>query len=105
MRVYVDGVQRNTLDISGQPGDLQTTEPFRIGNRKTDIENDLFFNGIIDEARVSNVARSTAWIKATYESGRDDLIAYGSEETRVIIERFQEEGTDFRETKFGATWT
>jgi hypothetical protein len=29
--------------------------------------------------------------------------AWGSEET-IVIERFQEEGTDFRETKFGATW-
>ena len=33
---------------------------------------------------------------------------WGSEETVpviVVIERFQEEGVDFRETKFGATWT
>jgi hypothetical protein len=31
--------------------------------------------------------------------------SWGSEETLVVvIERFQEEGTDFRETKFGATW-
>jgi len=29
---------------------------------------------------------------------------WGLEETMVIIERFQEEGTDFRETKFGAVW-
>jgi len=31
--------------------------------------------------------------------------AWGTEETPPLIERFQEEGTDFRETKFGATWT
>jgi hypothetical protein len=31
--------------------------------------------------------------------------SWGSEETAVVaIERFQEEGVDFRETKFGATW-
>jgi len=30
--------------------------------------------------------------------------AWGSEEGVVVIERFQEEGTDFYETKFGATW-
>jgi len=39
-----------------------------------------YFNGIIDEVRVSNTARSHAWIKASYESGKDDLVAYGSEE-------------------------
>jgi len=56
----------------------------------------------LDEFRISNTVRSDAWIKATYETGRDNFVAYGSEE--VVIERFQEEGTDFRETKFGATW-
>lgn len=30
--------------------------------------------------------------------------AWGDEEAPVTIERFQEEGTDFRETKFGAEW-
>jgi len=30
---------------------------------------------------------------------------WGSEEIFTLIERFQEEGADFRETKFGASWT
>ncbi len=35
---------------------------------------------VIDEVRVSKVNRSAAWIKASYETGRDDLLDYGSEE-------------------------
>lgn len=36
-------------------------------------------DGLIDEFRVSSTARSAAWIKASYESGKDDLIAFGAE--------------------------
>ena len=41
-----------------------------------------FLDGFLDEVRISNVARSAAWIKATYETGRDDLLDFGSEETQ-----------------------
>jgi len=39
------------------------------------------FNGEIDEIRISNNARSAAWIAATYDSLFDTLLSYGSEET------------------------
>jgi hypothetical protein len=39
-----------------------------------------YLDGIIDEVRISNVARSNAWIEASYESGRDNLVAYGAQE-------------------------
>ena len=39
------------------------------------------FNGLIDEVRISATDRSAAWIKASYESERDDLLDWGSEET------------------------
>ena len=39
------------------------------------------FYGIIDECRISNSARSDAWIKATYNTLWDTLLTYGSEET------------------------
>jgi len=37
--------------------------------------------GSADEIRVSDVTRTDAWIKASYESGRDDLITWGSRES------------------------
>jgi len=39
------------------------------------------FNGIIDEIRISDKDRGSAWIKATYNSLWDSLLTYGSEET------------------------
>ena len=41
-----------------------------------------YLNGVIDEVRISNVARSDAWIKASYESNRDNLVAYGAQEVQ-----------------------
>ena len=37
-------------------------------------------NGIIDEVRASATSRNEAWIKASYESGRDHLLDFGIEE-------------------------
>ena len=39
-----------------------------------------FFDGIIDEVRISNTARSAAWIAATYASLWDALVTFGAEE-------------------------
>jgi hypothetical protein len=39
------------------------------------------FDGIIDELRVSSVARSEAWIELQHRSMTDDLLVYGDEET------------------------
>ena len=35
---------------------------------------DRHFDGLIDEVRVSDIVRSAAWIKATYETSRDNLL-------------------------------
>ncbi len=41
--------------------------------------------GIIDEVRISDCVRNGAWIKATYETERDDLLDWGSEETEGVV--------------------
>jgi len=48
------------------------------------IGQGYYLDGIIDELRISNVARSAAWIKASYNSGNDTLVSWGSEETAYI---------------------
>lgn len=40
------------------------------------------FDGIIDEVRLSSVARSPAWLEAEAKAARDELLTYGGEETR-----------------------
>lgn len=39
--------------------------------------------GLIDEVRISKAGRSDAWIRASYETGIDNMIDYGSEESRA----------------------
>ena len=48
-----------------------------IGNRGPDMHP---FDGDIDEVRISNMVRGAAWIRASYESGRDNFLDFGSEE-------------------------
>lgn len=73
-RFYRDGVERDTF-VTGAV--VFEDSVLAIG---ADNVGNYRFDGIIDEVRVSDVERPAAWVKASYESGRDDLIAYGSEE-------------------------
>lgn len=48
------------------------------------------FDGIIDEVRFSDVARSDAWLKATRLTLSDSLLVVGSEEQDTIVEESEE---------------
>jgi len=76
---YIDGALDGTAS-KGTIIDDTTGWNFIIGwHNGTD---GIHWNGIIDEVRVSNVSRSSNWIKASFESEIDDLINFGSEESR-----------------------
>lgn len=70
---YLNGVLYRT----GAGGTL-TPDDITIGNY--DAGGGYSFLGIIDETRISNIARSAAWIKAEYNSGNNSLLTYGVEE-------------------------
>jgi len=61
LSTYVDGAQYEVLNTTNSPS---STNPFYIGVGEGG--NQLYFNGIIDEPRVSNVAKTGDWIKAEY---------------------------------------
>jgi hypothetical protein len=74
--LFVDGLQQvstftNSITESGSN--------FDIGKSYSSYSG-YWWGGQIDEVRVSNVARSAAWLSASYESGRDHLISFGSEQ-------------------------
>jgi len=74
-RVYLNGSEDGSGPKTGNI--IPDTRDIYIGGRSgTDLST-----GVIDEVRASNTTRSAAWIKASYESGRDDLLGFGSEET------------------------
>ncbi len=76
-RVYLNGSQDGYDTRTGTIG--TDTRTFQIGGRAgTDLSN-----GILDEIRISSVARSTAWVRTAYnnQSSPSTFYALGGEET------------------------
>ena len=71
----------NSTHSLAQSGSIQNqSTSIQIGCRAVD-DNSRYFNGIIDEVRISTISRSNSWIKATYYSNSDNLIEYSSYST------------------------
>jgi len=80
LRLYADGELEDTN--TGGTQDLTSPPRITIGCLQTGIN---FFNGTISEVRISSIARSDAWIKATSASLHDDLLTFGDEEPAVTM--------------------
>jgi len=102
IRLYLNGTQvatnPQTTAISSRTVNLA------LGNRAEDVGTSYDLHGLLDEARVSNTARSAAWIRASYESGRDDLIDFGTEETRPVDISNTPPSKDFSTVVDGTTY-
>jgi hypothetical protein len=71
--IYVNAHADN---VATQSGPVVTVgEPLVIGRRA--LTDDRFFKGGIDEARVSSVARSAAWIRAEFLNVTGELVTLG----------------------------
>jgi hypothetical protein len=79
---YVNGASDSANPVSLDYSMVSNNYPLYMGVENNDS---WFFDGIIDEVRISNVVRSAAWIKASYHSGNDTLLSFGSEEVNSII--------------------
>ena len=79
MRLYLNGTERATNPQTAAIRSDSTVN-VALGNRADDWGLNYDLNGLLDEVRISNTARDPAWIFASYESGRDDLIDFGPEE-------------------------
>ena len=65
--------------------------PLYLGNRQSGNSSNGY-NGLVDEVRISRVARSAAWVKASHDTVADDAFArYSSARTNndtfVIVVR------------------
>ncbi len=77
--VYGDGGTVNSNTVSGT---ACNTTNFGIGGWGDGSSSGQWFGGTIDEVRISNVARSAAWISASYHSETDDFNTFGSAESK-----------------------
>jgi hypothetical protein len=87
VRLYKDGVEIASAPLTGNI--RQDGGNFQIASGASGYRD---FDGIIDEVRFSFNARSAAWIKASYNSGNNSLVSYGSEEAS-----YQPRGTSLGE--------
>ncbi|MFX0082020.1 MAG: DUF2341 domain-containing protein, partial [Candidatus Hodarchaeota archaeon] len=72
--IYTDGSLANS-ELDNTPGQIiQSSKNISIGSAITVDSED--FNGIIDEVRISNVARSNGWIATGYENQKDPNLFY-----------------------------
>lgn len=80
---FANGVSQGTFsDTSDYVSNTAQVEIGARGDNSGGYQD--YFDGRIDEVRLSNVARSAAWIKASYYSLFDSLLTYGAEEKMVI---------------------
>ena len=88
IKVYINGVQKTgSWGESCTGNDPAQTNDISLKIGKIYDASSELFDGLIDEVRISNVARSAAWIKASYYSGNNSLVSYGSEEAIITNRR------------------
>ena len=68
--LYVNGIYKDSKTVDG----ANTLTVRYISSPSTSC----FFNGTIDEVRISNVARSANWIGATNKTLTDALLGWGT---------------------------
>ena len=108
--VYLQGNSERDVVDATTPWSGPT--PLEIGCRRNDggtpVRQD-YFDGIIDEVRISNTPRTAAWIKASYHSEDDSLLAYGGEETFTSTPTYLNIATNTTRAgypcEFQAKWT
>lgn len=83
LRGYVDGAE---IFNSAKSTTLPTLDAITLIGCGVNLGGPTyvnFFKGSVDETRWSNIGRSASYVKATYETGRDHLLDWGTEETNI----------------------
>ncbi|MEO1053939.1 MAG: DUF2341 domain-containing protein [Bacteroidota bacterium] len=73
LRVFTNGIQQNIEATTGNILD-SSGDPVLLGRRA--LGDDRFFDGIIDNARISNVARSNDWVLTEFNNQNDPSSFY-----------------------------
>jgi len=80
--LFLDGVSKGT-DTGDQTGRADWDTNLRIGRPGADQR---YFDGMVDEVRISNTARSAEWIKTSYNNQNNPANFYniGAEESQIF---------------------
>ena len=81
VRIYRDGVERV---VRTDFGGALTSTPNDVFIGDDSFGNYWWFDGSIDEVRISNIVRSAAWIKASYNSSKNTLVTISATESFAL---------------------
>ena len=79
--VFIDGAQDGGKGKLDDIGTVDNAGSLIMGYHSPS-STWIYWIGDLDEIRISLTFRSAAWIKATYNSGNDSLLTYGSQQAR-----------------------
>ena len=79
LKIYVNGVEEATVAEDSLGADARS---FLVGEGGT-----AGIDGVLDEFRISDIARPVAWIKANQYNQADSLVAWSAEEESPVAER------------------
>ena len=82
VELFVEGVSKGNTTTSQFT--LDNIPILNIGMGFYGESTPQAFGGVVDEIRISNTARPSAWIKATYYSNWDELVTYGDTEVSYV---------------------
>jgi 6-phosphogluconolactonase (cycloisomerase 2 family) len=82
-KIYIDG----TLDASvgSTVSVLNSSGALQIGTQTLDSPSSEAWQGNLDDPRISDIARSAAWIRAEYLNGTNAFNTFGSEESAALF--------------------
>ena len=95
IRVYVNGVQDGPTTAQGPPGSTAGMN-LQIGRGGSSLQR--WFNGIIDEVRISDRALTPEEIAANYSLGRRKVLLEGGREPRQLQHDLRDESVHRRRT-------
>lgn len=84
-KMYRDGADVTNVALDQITTIDQDTANFMIGCHLTSGNPQRWFNGKMDEVRVSDIVRSAEYIKACYECQRDHILSFAAEETVPVV--------------------
>ena len=99
---------RDAVEVSAQSDAGAIYEStYQLGISREGAATRGYLEGTLDEIRISNTARSPAWIKAASESGSDDFLAFGDKEATTGWGSYSSEllGNGGAETGTTTGWT
>lgn len=89
IHIYLNNYPRYT-NTNVLTGVMDADEPFYFGSKEG---SEQYFDGMLDEIRISDIARSQAWINTTYHSFFNatdgGFFTLGSEETDIDLTQFK----------------